>query len=258
LPLHPPDPEPERILLFGPPGSGKTTAWLDVAKWTARTKAPGRFFVLDTDFAVGRMLSSYREAQHIIDLHTGFDWADYESFKKTVMTQAGPNDWVVVDFIGSAWQAIQDHFVAEVHHQDIGSFFLQARKEMTGKGLAALEGWVDYRVINAMYFQWLNPILFKGRWNIFATAKTDQLSSDKKPTEDSQTRSLLLPFGVKPKAQKDILYGFHTTILTGRDPRSGARTLTAIKDRERSETRGQVVNSFTLDYLKGVAGWEMT
>lgn len=259
MPLHPLIPAPERILAFGPAGSGKTSNWLDIAKWSVRTKSPARFFVLDTDFAVERMLISYPEIIPYTSITTGYDWQDYVTFQKFVLTNATPDDWVIIDFMGSAWDVVQQHFVEEVFKKDIGDYFLQARKELSSgsKNLAALDGWTDWSVVNGLYRQWVNPLLFKGRYNIYATAKSDQLSGDKKPTEDAQTRALLLPYGVKPKGQKDLPYQFHTLLLTGRDNRTGDRTLTTIKDRERSEVKGLAVSSFTMDYLKGVGSWEL-
>jgi AAA domain-containing protein len=258
MPLHPSYPSPERILAIGPAGSGKTTNWLDIARWHARTKSPAKFHVGDTDFAVDRMLSGYPEVIPSINLTNLYDWPDYVSFMKTVTTQATPDDWVIVDFIGSAWQAVQQHYTEQVFHKEMGDYFLQARKELDKKAssLNALEGWTDWSVINALYRQWVNPLLFRGRYHVYATAKSDQLSSDKKPTEDAQTRSLFLPYGIKPAGQKDLPYQFHTLLITGRDGR-GTRTLTTVKDREREEVKGLEVKSFTVDYLKKIAGWEM-
>jgi hypothetical protein len=258
LPLHPPKPIPERILSFGPAGTSKTTGWLDIAKWTARTRAPGRFFVLDTDFSVERMMPSYPEVEAIVDLSTGYDWTDYMAFQKRVLQNAGENDWVVIDFISGAWKTVQEEFVKQIHHDDMSDYFLKVRKQMSEKDNLWTEVNLDWSIINPMYFKWVNPLLFKGRWNIYATAQADQLSSDKKPTEAPPVRSLLLPFGVKPKGQKDLTYQFHTILLAGRDPRSRAFTFTTVKDRQRTEVSGQVVNSFTLDYLKAIAGWELT
>lgn len=259
MPLHPSIPAPERILTFGPAGSGKTTAWLDIAKWSVRTKAPSRFFILDTDFSVARMITSYPEIAPYCSISTGYDWHDYTQFLTLVLREATPADWVIIDFIGSAWDVVQQHFIEEVFHKEIGDYFLQARKTLAkgDKALSALDGWTDWSVVNGLYRQWVNPLLFKGQYHIYATAKSDQLSGDKKPTEDAQTRSLLLPFGVKPKGQKDLPYQFHTLLLTGRDARTGTRTLTTIKDREREEVRGLEVGSFAMDYLKGVGSWEM-
>lgn len=258
MPLHPNLAIPERILTLGPAGSGKTTNWLDIAKWAERTKSDSQFYVLDTDFAAERMLTGYADCAHRIHISVGYDWADYLEFQRMVLEKARPQDWVIIDFIGNAWVAVQQNFTEQVFNKDIGDYFLEVRKQLDKKAssLGALEGWTDWQVINPMYKKWVNPLLFKGRYNVYATAKSTQLSGGNKPTEDSQTRSLFLPYGVKPEGQKDLPYQFHTVLLTTRDGR-GTRTLTSIKDRERVELKGQELNSFTLDYLKAVANWEI-
>jgi hypothetical protein len=247
----------ERILMFGPGGSGKTTSWLAIAKFCAATKSPARFFVGDTDFAVARMTETAPLPNLIVSpLYT---FADYQAFGKKVAAEAGPGDWVIIDFMGSAWQAVQDHFVSEVFNQDIGDYFLKVRKELSdgAKKLGALEGWTDWTVINALYRAWVTPLLFSGRYNVFATAKADQLSDARNPTEDTATRQIFGRYMVKPVGQKDLPYQFHTLLLAGRDG-SGRWTLNTVKDRERAELTGKIVGNFALDYLKGIGGWSLT
>lgn len=260
MPLHPAFPSPERILAFGPAGSSKTTSWLDIARWAQRTKSTAQFYVLDTDFAVDRMLTTYADCRERIHVYTGYDWSDYTAFLK-VAAAATSEDWVVVDFMGSAWQAVQQFYVEQVFHKDVGDYFLQARKELSknASSLGALDGWTDWSVVNGLYRQWVNPLLFKGRYNLFATAKSDSLSSDKKPTEDSQTRQLLAAFQVKPSGQKDLIFQFHTVLLTGRaiTGNNEKYTMTTIKDREREKMIGQEMKSFTNDYLTRVGGWSL-
>jgi hypothetical protein len=215
------------------------------------TQSPAKFYVLDSDFAVERMLVGYSELTNL-EITTAYDWPDYISFLSKVLRTAQPHDWVVVDFIGSAWEAVQSHFSQQVFHQDMGDYFLEARK----KGQKALEGWTDWSVINPMYRQFINPLLYKGRYNVYCTAKSEALSSDKKPTETPDVRQLFLPYGSKPRGQKDLPYVFHTLLITGRDAR-GTRTLTTVKDRERPELAGQPVTSFTVNYLRDIGGWEL-
>lgn len=151
----------------------------------------------------------------------------------------------------------------EVFHQDIGNYFLQVRKTLKddAKSLGALEGWVDWQVINPLYKAWVNKLLFRGRYNVYCTAKAGALSSDKKPTEDAQTRQMFLRFGLKPEGQKDLPFQFHTVLYATRvvDPvtQQAERTITAVKDRERPECEAVVVKNFTTDYLVNIAGWKM-
>lgn len=270
MPLHPTHPAPERILAFGPAGSSKTTMWLNIAKFAQLTNSTSTFFVMDTDFAVDRMLSGYPTLTYSIFndpnfqhpnprlvIYSCFEWKDYVRALKDIQLRAKPNDWVIADFIGNAWSAVQDDFVMEVFHQDIGDYFLQVRKTLKkdASSLGALEGWVDWQVINPRYKGWANSLLFKGRYHVYATAKSDNLSSDKKPTEDTQTRALFARYQVKPVGQKDLPYSFHTLLLTGRQ--GDDYTITTVKDRERAEVSGLPVKNFTTDYLVNVAGWRL-
>jgi hypothetical protein len=275
VPLHPQDPAPERILALGPAGSGKTTNFLNIVKFARATKSPARFYIMDSDFAMDRMITGYPEIPFsifgdpafqnkdaILTIYPVFEWREYDRALADIRMKAKPGDWVSVDFISNAWAAVQEHFANEVFHRDIADYFLKVRKEIddNAKSLGALEGWVDWQVINALYRKWVNTLLFRGRYHLYCTAKSENLSSDKKPTEDTQTRQLFLRYGVKPVGQKDLPFQFHTLLLTGRrnTPTGGdIRTITAIKDREREEVSGQEVKSFVQDYLVNVANWKL-
>lgn len=257
MPLSQLYPVPERILVFGPAGSAKSTGWLNIAKFCALSGSNAQFYVLNTDDAIPRMMINYPSIQDRVHLTQGYDWPDFVTFGKNVAKLARPHDWVVVDFIGDAWPAVTEDFVQQVHGKDVGDYFLWQRKADE----KALDGWKDYGgVINPRYFGWIKPLVFKGRYNLYATAKGDALSSDKKPTESSAVRNLFLPYGVKPVGQKELPFQFHTVLLAGKTQMAGKPaqyTLTTVKDRERSELVGQVVSNFAIDYLINVAGWQM-
>lgn len=276
MPLHPTFPIAERILAYGDAGAGKTTNLLNIAKFSHMTKSDARFHIIDSDFAMDRMLIGYpnipfgiwndtrfpiTEAS-IICIYPVFEWREYNAALTFIQKWARPQDWVTVDFISNAWSAVQDDFVQEVFHQDIGEYFLKVRKTLKddSKSLGALEGWVDWQVINPRYKSWVNKLLFRGRYNIYCTAKSDNLSSDKKPTEDSQTRALFVQYGVKPVGQKDLPFQFHTILLNKKTIQAGqppTRTITAVKDRERPECVGVPVANFATDYLVNIAGWQL-
>lgn len=277
MPLHPTFPAPERILCYGPAGAGKTTNFLNIALFAHRTKSDIRFHIMDSDFAMDRMLTGYPSIPYgiwndpnfpitpesRIIIYPVFQWREYTAALDLIQRTARPQDWVSMDFISNAWSAVQEHFVNEVFHQDIGEYFLQVRKTLTdnAKSLGALEGWVDWQVINPLYRGWVNKLLFRGRYNVYCTAKADALSSDKKPTEDAATRQMFLRFGVKPVGQKDLPFQFHTVLYATRTVTPGTneaqRTITAVKDRERPECEAVVVHNFTNEYLVNIAGWKL-
>jgi hypothetical protein len=252
MPFSPTFPIRERILDIGPAGSGKTSNILHIARFCAATSTPSRFIIGDSDFAMERMLTGYPEIIPFIDLHPLYDWEDYVRFGQHAIAHAGPNDWIVIDFVGSAWKAVQEFYVQQVFHKGIGDYFLAARK----KEVAELEGWVDWSVINPLYQQWIMPLLFKSKSHVFCTAKSEPLSDARKPTEDKQLRAMFLPLGCKPVGQKDLAFQFHTVLVSDRDV-TGRRLINTVKDRERQEVRGQVVNDFAIDYLTNIAGWRV-
>ena len=253
--LSQPYPIPERILAMGMAGAGKSSNWLNIAKFAALTKSDAQFYVLDTDQAIPRMMTGYPMIQDRVHIDIGYDWNDYKVWQLKVNRSARPQDWVVVDFIGSAWQAVQQAYVESVFNKDIGDYFLFQRKASE----KALEGWVDWNVINAMYRQWMNPLVYKGKYNLYCTAKSEPLSGDKKPTESKEVRSLFLPYGIKPSGQKDLPFQFHTLLINDRitTPAGDKRVITTIKDRERPELKGAEVKNFTNDYLVKVGGWTL-
>lgn len=253
MPFSPPTIRRERILDLGPAGSGKTSNFLHIAQMSALTGSPSRFFVGDSDFAMDAMLPGYEAITPYLSISQLYDWDDYMAFGKFLAANVTPDDWLCVDFIGSAWKAVQEYYVAQVFKKDIGDYFLAARK----KEVAELEGWVDWQVINPLYQQWIMPLLFKLPCHKFCTAKSDPLSDSKRPTESPQLRSMFLPYGIKPVGQKDLAFQFHTVLVSGRDA-AGNRVINTVKDRQRIEVKGQVVTNFAQDYLMNVAGWGVT
>lgn len=253
MPFSPILPVRERILDIGPAGSGKTSNFLHIARHLTATQSGSNFYVGDSDFAMDRMLTNYPDIIPHVSLTPLYDWDDYVKYGQFVVANAGPNDWICIDFVGSAWKAVQEYYVQQVFKKDIGDYFLAARK----KEVAELEGWVDWQVINPLYQQWIMPILFKSRAHVFCTAKSESLSDSRKPTEDKNLRAMFLPFSCKPVGQKDLAFQFHTVLVSDRDF-NGNRLMNTVKDRERLEVRGQVVTNFAVDYLTNIAGWRVS
>lgn len=256
MPLSQPYPVPERILVMGPAGTSKTTGLLNVAKFAAITGSDAQFYIGDSDGAIPRMMTGYPSIRDRVHIKSLYDWPDYTAWGAYIAKVARPQDWVSCDFISNAWSTVQQHFVEGVHGKGMGEYFLFQRKA----DKKTLEGWTDWNVINAMYRDWIKPLLFKGVYHVYCTAMSDNLSGGNKPTEDKAVRDLFLPFGVKPAGQKELPFQFHTVLLAGKKQMVGQPaeyTLTTVKDRERQELSGLVVANFTMDYLVNVAGWQV-
>jgi hypothetical protein len=243
---------------------------MHIARTAHATKSAAKFYIIDSDFSMDTTITSYQEIPYSIAGDPTFEnpdarihiwqcleWPEYKSALAAIRRVAKPGDWVCVDFISNAWTAVQEEFSEQVFGKSLADYFLEKRKELSGKDKSVkLDGWKDYGVINPMYKQWINDLLYRGRWHVYCTAISDVLSSDRNPTEDPDVRELFLRYQLKPVGQKHLTSQFLTILLTGRKGKD-IRTITAVKDKERPEVSGIEVKNFAIDYLVNTAGWKL-
>ena len=244
----------ESILVIGAPGAGKSTAWLSIADLHQKRGSPSRFYVLDSDLAMPRMLAE--GYPHLTNVHAEpvFTWPEYKSVLHDAIRKVQPHDWLVVDMLDPSWDAVQSYYIEEIFDKDPDEFFLSARKAMKGKNLQALDGWKDWSVINRLYKTWTNSLIFQSRCHVFCTAKVSPVDTQ----EDSkEVRAMFGAYGVKPKGQKDLPYLFHTVLLLNQGAQGGQWVGNTIKDRTRPRWEGQTITNFGLQYLVQVAGWSL-
>jgi hypothetical protein len=142
--LRPPIPtRRERILAMGSYGTGKTSSWLSIAQWSMLTGSDSRFYVVDTDLSVNHMIENH-PARDRIQVWDAFEWEQYEGAIEQILPMLRHNDWLVVDFIGQAWEAVQDWYVGKVYKTSIEDFFMSAREQI--KQGSPLDGWKDWCV----------------------------------------------------------------------------------------------------------------
>jgi hypothetical protein len=241
-------------------GCGKTSAWLNIAVKAQLTKSDAQFYVLDTDDAVDGMVETNPKYQALENLHIspGFEYPDCISWLKRSREIVKPQDWLVVDFVDSIWDTTQRYFTAEVFEQDMGNYFLQARKALSGdaKNLKAFEGWTDWQVINKLYGDFANPLFKRTRANIYCTSKIEEVAEDEKNRE---VRQMFGSAKVKPTGQKHLGFQFRTIVVFSKvvSGQTERFTYTTIKDRERELQRSHSCENFTTDYLVEVAGWKL-
>ncbi len=248
----------ERILIYGDTGSSKTTAWLNIARWSQRTHSPAHFYVADTDNAVLDMLDEGYSDLTNVTVSPIYSFDEYQDWSKHTRPLTQPDDWMVVDLLGEAWSAVQRYFTEQVFGSDTGNYFMQARKiwdanKTPDKDRHEFEGWTDWKVINKLYQDFINPLCLRNTCHIFATSKQEVLQSrsDTKDITDTYGK-----FGVRPQGQKHLGHSFRT-ILLAQHPKRDQWVLSTVKDRERTQLEGEKVSEFTLSYLRKVAGWTL-
>lgn len=253
--LQPPGPNiRERILVVGGFGSGKTTSWLNIAKWSKDTGSDARFYALDTDASVGHMLSvpggQYAHLDNVI-VWDVFGWEQYNDALDAAVVAARPGlDWIIVDFASAAWDAVQEYYVEQRYRTNTADFFME--QAMSAKAGNPLDGWKDWSFINRLYKKWSNTLIHGHQAHVFMVAGV-KVIGDSTPKE---MRAMFGAHGVQPTGQKHLGHLPHTVLLN-QVGSPGQIVMTTVKDRERTVLEAQPLNEFTLDYLVNVAGWRI-
>lgn len=243
---------PERILLFGLPGAGKSKSAHSIATKLALSGSRARMFVVDTDFGWERFLAAEGNPGNVI-VRQMDDWDGYVKAIQEAQTKGNPGDWVVIDQIGVAWEMAQNSYIERAYGKDPIEFLLEARKSMkknAGMG-AALSGMGDWPFIKRMYRAAMNDLIAQSKLHVIGITTQEKIwDSDMPDTMATYNR-----LGGKPGGEKHLDYGFHTVIQCGQNFSQKTWWLTVAKDRGRRLPEREVVGDFSEDYLVSVAGW---
>lgn len=265
MPLHPPPPGKarERILSFGGAGQGKSYDFYTIAQLAQTTKSDAKFFIIDTDVSVWRMLTNPTlnrltdtDGNPIPNLIINDEVDDWFSLMKAVkefQAQMGPNDWLMLDMLSPAWGWVQSAFTEQVFGQGTDEYFLQKRAAMKNPAKEkAFEGWTDWPVINTMY-KGLQQALLTTPGHLYCTAEVKAINSD---SAEKDTRLQFGPHGFVPVGQKRDPHIFQTVILKAATRPEQYEAIT-VKDRSRTQMKGLPITNFSKDYLVNIAGWKL-
>jgi AAA domain-containing protein len=252
--LHSPHRTPERILAMGPPGTGKTRAWLSIARLAKKTGSDARFYVIDSDGTVDRLIDEeFPELGEMVVAEYVETWPEYAAALEKFQSDLEVGDWLVVDMITPAWDAIQTDYL----HNTYGWKGTRAEyfADLRAKGKDA-DGLINWSVVNGEYKPWQQQVLvslpMKRKIHSFVTAGSKVLS--KKDLEDKQTKLNYGPAGVKPEGQKQLGHLPHTVLyFTAR--KVGDWRIDTVKDRGREPHDQTEMKDFALTYLLKTAKW---
>ena len=241
----------ERILGFGAAGTGKSFAWLSMAQAYPNKK----FYVIDTDSAIGRMLSTEFTQVKNVEVFEAQDWISCCKALDTIKTKITGNDWLVIDLLCSTWSMVQNYFISEIFKKDTGDYFLEMRKQMKAgsSSLSVLKGWVDWGTINKLFEDFINLACYQLPCNVFFCCKASKLNTE----DDTETKDAYSSYGIQPAGEKKCSYRVHTVLLLTHD-RHGYY-VTTIKDRGRIRVENMALTpeaNFAVKYLQMIAGWE--
>lgn len=259
----------ERVLVYGHEGTGKSTDAISIAQACPNVLV----WVVDNDNSYDRLIET--NAVELPNIYTaGVDFAEdndpysWEGMRKSIaeaQAKMGRDDWLIVDMLSKAWDAVQEWFIEQIFQSDIDDYFLKIRMEKERlkatkkegdkdkKALGAFEGWMDWPVINQTYHKGMSTPLLRCPGHLLCVAEAQKLSED----DDRGIKELYGPLGARPKGQKRSGHIMQTVIMQGRD-RGGNFKLTTVKDRGRELWNGEVMEDFSRDYLEATAGWTKT
>lgn len=253
----------ERILVIGPQGVGKSYAYFRIARMLQLTGSDARMYIVDTDFSFEHMIidEDFKDLTNV-EVREVLTWDEYRDAMRVFRKVIRPQDWLVVDMMSPAWDAVQDYYIEEVFGDDPAEYFVRIRKDMDSEDeeeaksakskRGGFEGRRDWGVINKLYRKHFSTLIASCRGNVFLTSPMDTLS--KEDRNDKDLVDLYGKFGVKPKGQKHTGHIVHTLLKFAESRRDGY-VMTTIKDRSREQLQGEEIGDFALSYLVKVAGW---
>lgn len=256
MPLIRPHSIKERILLFGPEGSGKSVCPFSIAQICELNNYNARFYIIDDDGESAErtrfMLYPTLTNLDITEVH---NWENLTAAVSRVKSLAQPHDFLIVDLLCRTWDFVQDYFTRQVFGKSQDEYFMDARKRIQQstkkEAPGALEGFRDWQYIKQLYKAFLNDILFEAFCNVICTSLPSLL--DEK-MDDKDSKNLYSRIGFKPAGQKKIGAAFHTVMYV--NSFSGEHYITTVKDRCRTHLSCQLTH-FGIQYLIGVCGWKV-
>lgn len=236
----------ERILVYGSAGSGKSYAWLSVA----RLNPEATFHCIDTDASIDRMLQTEFSDLANVKVYPARAWNKLETALALIEREVQPGDWIIVDMLCSCWDFAQAHFVEQIHGKKIDDYYMEARRVMKkGERLQAISGWDGWSVINKFYQDWINHICYElPQCNIFFTAKSTTIAS----SDDPEVKDIFESIGAKPEGEKRNYYRVHTVLYFAHS--TSTYLMTTAKDRGRKRFFAELVKDFGKQYMAIIKG----
>lgn len=244
---------PERVLVFGGGGVGKTQSVLSVASHIAQ----GNVHVIETDYSMAyerALATDFQDAEERTFIYQPEpEWESFCASLDEVAKNADPeHDWIAIDGISPSWDYVQDWYLSQVYGQDLTTYMVGLKAEYSddskGYNRALLEA-MNWPMVKKEYTARVWRMIQRWKGHMILTAEAKQVNKD-----DEAEKMLFGPIGFRPAGEARTKYAMSSTLFLDHPDRNKWR-LTTIKDRNREEQDKMDVREFAVDYLFGVAGW---
>lgn len=252
----------ERIMATGAEKSGKSSAWLSIARLAQLSGSDAQFRVVESDDSWQRLYETeYPELTNVTS-QLVLSWPDYPSVTKKFIEASKPGDWIICDLHNTAWEAVQTWYQQEIYGDDPETYFTEIRKALGDPKKAApevTENSIDWIYVNKIYKAWAQDFFYRNPAHIFLCSAAHKIDSREK---NEEVKNLFGGLGMKPAGQKDTLYHVQS-ILYFSKAKKGADYLyrvTTVGDRGREPLKGaeitnEVGSDFASTYLLGPGKW---
>lgn len=261
---------PERVFLFGSPGSGKSSAVFSLARKFATTNTPARIHLVDTDNAYYDMIDEYPEAERIVlpifvdQGEEGEEWTELAEGMRRALKDADPQrgDWIVVDRVEPGWEWVQDNYSRESKNKAIDELRAEGRKKVESgqdKNLRAGMSGFEWGEVKTRFRKPFSRLITSG-CNIIVTAGESKISEYTDPSGVAKEAFGGLPWRPAGGAGTLLLAHMFRDIIHLRciNLRQGNFTASAAKARARKvKLSNESVKSFEWTFLVKVAGWRV-
>lgn len=249
---------PERFLLYGGGGVGKTEIVLNIASHLAE----GKMYVLDGDYSdpyTRALETTYAEVKDVVKHEVmEDDWKPFTEQLASMVDRGNPEvDWLVIDPCGPiTWDMVQDWYLITVYGEDVAAHLTTLRMQHAADDdLKAfhdeLAEHMNWPVIKKEYGRRMWNVIRKWHGHLIITAEAKKTGN----RDDDDEKMLYGPIGFKPAGERRMTHVGATNLFLDH-PRHGVWRATTIKDRQRPEMDKVDIGDFGLDYLVGYAGWE--
>lgn len=267
MPLHNGSRVTERILMYGPFGSGKSHNWLRIARLAQKTKSDMKFHVIDTDNAVRFTIDTNKDFGGLLSddggnvvLYDAFDWESYVNSVEQITTDANQADFVIWDKLSDLWEWVQDYYTEQKYGKNQAQYFLDWHTQKSVPKGNEYSGDEDWKVIKKLYREYVQSRVLRGKFNVFATASAKPTDSGAKGRDPKEIAAIFSKVPLRPEGNKETGQMFHSIFMVQEKPK-GYQIMTV---RERAGSSREYYmgddwtdKDFATSYLVQRAGWKL-
>jgi energy-coupling factor transporter ATP-binding protein EcfA2 len=206
--------ERERVLFFGLPGAGKTTAMLRMA--LAAIERGNRAVVVDPEGKVPKILKQLTGSTEVEGLEYFHvrNWAEMVEAFDYAHEELGPGDVLGTESLGKWWDKAQSYFAERVFGKKPAEHIMKLREAAKSADFGGFDGERDWPTIKRLHNDGFADLAEQeGAYHWVGTSTAKELPVRAKSKAEVKKRlPALYEIGYLPEGEKHNVYRFDTII----------------------------------------------